>query len=73
MATFKLWRKHKIIIGKGHKKLIKVPSKGMYKLAKNNNAVIAERKAPSTIDLVDIRSLNTLTTLLHLSPALPFN
>jgi len=30
MANFMLWRKHKIIIGRGHKKLTSVPNKGMY-------------------------------------------
>ena len=55
-ATFIVCRKLKIIIGKGHKKLTSVPNKGIYRLAKNNIAVIAERKAPSTIDFVGMRS-----------------
>ncbi|MBA7570924.1 hypothetical protein ES708_12680 [subsurface metagenome] len=29
VANFMLWRKHKIIIGRGHKKLTSVPNKGM--------------------------------------------
>jgi len=58
IAIFRLCLKHKIMIGKGHKKLIKVPNKGIYRLAKNNITVIAERKAPSTIDLVGIFSFN---------------
>ena len=65
MANFKLWRKHKIIIGSGHKKLTNVPNKGIYILMINITAVIAARNAPSTIDLVGIWSLNKRPLLLN--------
>jgi len=58
MANFMLWRKHKIIIGRGHKKLTSVPNRGMKILIINKTAVIAAKNAPSTIDLVGICSVN---------------
>ena len=62
MVNFKLCRKYKIIMGKGHKKLTKVPSKGIYILIINKIAVIAAKNAPSTIDLVGTLSSNKKTS-----------
>jgi len=44
-ANFKLCRKVKMIIGRGHKKLTTVPNKGIYMLITNNTAVIAAKKS----------------------------
>ena len=46
------------MIGRGHKKLTNVPSKGIYKLIINKTAVIVAKNAPSTIDLVGALSSN---------------